>query len=874
MATKAEILQAIRNARTAFKDAIYGKDVRQGLVDVADSVYDAVNQWGTLIDDTLTQEGEAADAKAVGEKIVQAGQYAGESILQAANRTDITSSDVKFAFLLDGSCKVSGTATALAYYNYYVDASRLPSYIVAGRTYQVEFGSQNVNFIIYKYSGSGTETAIFSSKGSGEVTIPSDYSGGLIIRLSVANGTTVDEVVNPMMYADLEHANKERTVADSLPFLTGTVNGALGTITDSDDYALDIDTTKLTNNSTIRVCGKNIFTLSNNPNNDWDSEQTRTDDAYGFGSIKFSYNKYREEFTISSVDGLQWDGNSSHSLTWALSSFDIIRFREDTLITVFGNCSEPVAYGDNCFLQINPTTSDANYPAMRDYGAGITFLAKANVQYGLRIAVMVNSKAPLFKTSAAGIKFRPMVVIGADKGEYEQFKGANITYTGSKGDKQLAKLKTDRYTITSGELTVTFNPAEGSIKVHSDTPTTSARIISYGAVDEAHTTINGVAWNSLFKLTANSNKTVNVYTGIPKEYGDSISMQYCDENGVGHVLYSDAMNLTLKSGYEHGFRYSVAKGFVGDAILTPVISSGVYALRSFHPITNYIVTSSAGVLPATYRKATQIKKNANAASFSAAFAKFPLPDIPLKPQAVFIDDDTSSLDYVTLYHDMMSDIGVRGNYAVMTRNLDNQAGLADKLLEYEDEGFGMLYHCDYQSGAQTEYFLPGATRNVAQVRANIAQGLRKMRNYGFTDYKYWVTPYGVNDEEIQTVAKEFGFKALLANAQHSIVTPNGNANRYSIPRSGITAEASDTIGVAIIKRLLDAAALTNGLVIITTHANTWTDSTLQNTARTRITELVQYAQNLGIEITSFQEAFADRLPIFYFAEMYGQIKGD
>jgi len=69
MATKAEILQAIRNARTAFKDAIYGKDVRQGLVDVADSVYDAVNQWGALIDDTLTQEGQAADAKAVGENL-------------------------------------------------------------------------------------------------------------------------------------------------------------------------------------------------------------------------------------------------------------------------------------------------------------------------------------------------------------------------------------------------------------------------------------------------------------------------------------------------------------------------------------------------------------------------------------------------------------------------------------------------------------------------------------------------------------------------------------------------------------------------------------------------------------------------------------
>lgn len=70
MATKSEILEAIRDARTAFKDAIYGKDVRQGLVDVADSVYDAVDQWGVLIDGTLTQSGQAADAAAVGNRSV------------------------------------------------------------------------------------------------------------------------------------------------------------------------------------------------------------------------------------------------------------------------------------------------------------------------------------------------------------------------------------------------------------------------------------------------------------------------------------------------------------------------------------------------------------------------------------------------------------------------------------------------------------------------------------------------------------------------------------------------------------------------------------------------------------------------------------
>lgn len=66
---KTDIIAAIEQAKEAFSSAVLGKDVRQGMVDVADALITAVDEWAVLVDDTLTNEGEAADAKAVGDTL-------------------------------------------------------------------------------------------------------------------------------------------------------------------------------------------------------------------------------------------------------------------------------------------------------------------------------------------------------------------------------------------------------------------------------------------------------------------------------------------------------------------------------------------------------------------------------------------------------------------------------------------------------------------------------------------------------------------------------------------------------------------------------------------------------------------------------------
>ena len=64
--TKEQILQAIVTARDQFLASIWGRDVRRGMGDIADAVYDAVVNQLLVLDETLTQNGSGADAAAVG----------------------------------------------------------------------------------------------------------------------------------------------------------------------------------------------------------------------------------------------------------------------------------------------------------------------------------------------------------------------------------------------------------------------------------------------------------------------------------------------------------------------------------------------------------------------------------------------------------------------------------------------------------------------------------------------------------------------------------------------------------------------------------------------------------------------------------------
>lgn len=231
----------------------------------------------------------------------------------------------------------------------------------------------------------------------------------------------------------------------------------------------------------------------------------------------------------------------------------------------------------------------------------------------------------------------------------------------------------------------------------------------------------------------------------------------------------------------------------------------------------------------------------------------------------FVDDDTTNDDYVTKYYQNCKHNGVVGNYAVMTLPIDNGDTSANKLIAYENDGFGMLIHCHDQRGDATNYWKP-ENRDLTLCRENLAIGLRKMDELGFINFKYWVTPYGVKDAEMVSLARFFGLKCL---ASYDDIDANytSNLNRYQIQR--ISFRPTDNTyrsSLAGVKSIIDGFKNSpyGGWLIITTHFNEWGnlafDETLDSDGYpigySRFNELVEYVINSGCAVVPFQEGFS------------------
>ena len=160
-------------------------------------VYNAV---AVDTDTTLSVSGKAADAKAVGDELstikedLRVDRY---NLVSAMNPTSGALNGVTYTWE-NGSCRITGTATAVTFFNLFMSSTSLPPYISAGDVLRVKYKSTNVSFLVYDYSG-GTITKITEVKRDTIFRIPSTCTG-LIIRLWIANGTTVNETVSPKIY--------------------------------------------------------------------------------------------------------------------------------------------------------------------------------------------------------------------------------------------------------------------------------------------------------------------------------------------------------------------------------------------------------------------------------------------------------------------------------------------------------------------------------------------------------------------------------------------------------------------------------------------------------------------------------------------------
>ena len=434
---------------------------------------------------------------------------------------------------------------------------------------------------------------------------------------------------------------------------------------------------------------------------------------------------------------------------------------------------------------------------------------------------------------------------------------------------------------TKNGVTFTYDSDEKTIRVQASGTGASANTVSGESG-----TLGGSSFVYDFKFRLKVGKYVTLTSNCSEfiDYLPQVYMQFVSQ-GDSHYYNEDGHGYTrwCVAGFEYCVRIVVRQGWTGDVTFKPQIEFGDYptpfekyhgltvagtntALRdldTFAGITNIFTNDDASL-------SVTVSNESNGEKLEEAFdtAKNGLLLVPYISKAFnkldeigahicFVDDDTSSLALVERYHDLFAGKDAVGNYAVIAKRLEDQTGLYAKLQDYEIEGFGMLFHCydQYSEGAgNTTYFLP-ESRDIVECQRNVLMGLRLFEQYPFANYKYWVTPYGVNDADIQSIAKKYGFNCMMSTGNNGIVC-RSNADRWNIPRCGFATSYDNT---NYLKQMLDVTIHSKGMMIVTTHVNAWGSGT---TYDDRFTDFLDYVLERDIKVISLPEAFEARRALF------------
>lgn len=193
-----------------------------------------------------------------------------------------------------------------------------------------------------------------------------------------------------------------------------------------------------------------------------------------------------------------------------------------------------------------------------------------------------------------------------------------------------------------------------------------------------------------------------------------------------------------------------------------------------------------------------------------------------------VDDDTTSVAAVRRLQTACDAAGIKATMACLTTNLDTwkdaSPNLTDTLKEMEQDGFQVVLHSHTQSGHEHDFWR-NPTAYPAECEADMVQGLQKMHEAGFSNYKYWVTPYCKDDATVQRIARKWGMECLLAGG-NTYEPANDTYGRYAIRRAafGPSDDKNDSsITLAQLQAIAQEAARHNGWLVVMTHFEKWAD---------------------------------------------------
>lgn len=127
-------------------------------------------------------------------------------------------------------CTINGTSTSITWYDLITPINTIPDWLEPGEKYQVYFNSSNPNvalILYYTTDGGNTWPQVFNTQSNIEsVTIPANATG-FLLRIWVANGTTMDNLTVTPMFVKLNEQSPyipRQNLINKLPFNYGVDN--------------------------------------------------------------------------------------------------------------------------------------------------------------------------------------------------------------------------------------------------------------------------------------------------------------------------------------------------------------------------------------------------------------------------------------------------------------------------------------------------------------------------------------------------------------------------------------------------------------------------------------------------------------------------
>ena len=658
---------------------------------------------------------------------------------------------------------------------------------------------------------------------------------------------------------------------------------------------ISISATNTSENEKFSICGKNLFHwahpsktgwTNNNVTFHYDADGTYRIDSDGCTTTTISAGTVAQGFNLEST---RLKNNTGYATCYHNCHFSV---PNNTIITISLNCSEEQYYDTKIRALLLIPYDDIDDVKTRQIGYdGYTFMAKSGIEYGIRLMIVEGWKGH--------VTLKPQIEIGPNITPWELCQGyfdLPISLIANQNTNENIFELVNKYTNklfyavkegTDGYAKIKFNYEDSSVDIEADNISSYQFLVNpdYND-DEFYNT-----FNYLFKFSFPEDTYICI-PAIPKEYQDYLQVQLSEGTYIrpNTILRKCLANTT----YAYRLRILPTNHKI-SMHFKPIIYTGLAAIKYYLSGNNSVTsiyTNNAATLTINYipptdkdiiNKADDIYKSINILTSG----KYNKPFEHLKtfgPHVTFIDDDTSNLNYVQDYKACFDEIkaeeltpssvqklsNIVGNYAVEIDNVESEgSSLLNTLKKYEQEGYGMCYHCYSQRGDAGRYWeANNPIYNENLIRANFYEGIRKIKEMGFINYKNWVTPYGVNDEFIRSLAKEAGLNCLIScpagYTPNSSITLSSNVKRYNIPR--IILYQTDPTG-AVCKEMIDSAIETDGWTIIVTHVNSW-NAGGYTAMRNGFKGLIRYAYTNGVKITNFAYSYETFKPLFLLNELF------